>query len=114
VGYRWLATAVLVFGYLAYVVLGGLLAWRWPRTIWLHLVAAAWGFAVIAVPLQGPLTGVENGARAHAGQDVPTRGFVDRYIEGVLYPQQYTGLLRGLGAAAVLGSWIGFLLRRRE
>jgi len=58
-GYRVLTTLVLGvhFAYLAYVVVGGFLAWRWPRTIWAHLVAAAWGLAVVAVPLQCPLAG---------------------------------------------------------
>lgn len=43
VRYQILTTLVLTlhFGYLAYVVVGGFVAWRWPRTIWVHLVAAA-------------------------------------------------------------------------
>ena len=42
-GYRLLTTLILVlhFGFLVYLVVGGFLAWRWPRTLWLHLVAAA-------------------------------------------------------------------------
>ncbi len=113
--YRLLATAVLVvhFGYLAYVVLGGFVAWRWPRSIVAHVLAALWGFAVVTIPLDCPLTAVESWARGRAGQTVPTRGFVDRYIEGVLYPERYTALLRILVAVAVVGSWLGFVLRRR-
>ena len=43
-GYEWLVTLVLAlhFAYVAYVVVGGFLAWRWPRAIWPHLVACAW------------------------------------------------------------------------
>jgi Protein of Unknown function (DUF2784) len=117
-GYRLLATLILTthFVYLAYLVAGGFLAWRWPRTIWLHLAAAAWGFALVAATLPCPLTYAEDWARQRAGEAPLTKGFVDRYIEGVVYPEQYTTLARGLAAVAVLVSWVGVavILRRRE
>jgi hypothetical protein len=114
--YRALVTLILVahFAYLAYLVLGGFLAWRWPRAFWPHLVAAAWGLAVIAVPLNCPLTWAEDWARRHAGEPGVTRGFIDRYIEGVLYPERYTDLLRAAVAVLVLGSWLGAYLRLRR
>jgi hypothetical protein len=113
VGYRVLATTVLVvhFTYLLYVVFGGFVAWRWPRTIWVHLAACVWGMAVIGalgLSLDCPLTWVEDWARAKAGEGVTTKGFVDRYLEGVLYPPKYTVLLQILAALTVLGSWIGY------
>lgn len=114
--YRALTTAILVvhFAYLAYVVVGGFLAWRWPRTIWLHLVAAAWGLVVVAFPLVCPLTAAEDWSRRRAGEAGLTRGFIDRYIEGVLYPERYTLALQVLAGLLVVGSWVGFLLRRRS
>ncbi|HZN75910.1 MAG TPA: DUF2784 domain-containing protein [Micromonosporaceae bacterium] len=117
-GYRVLATTVLVvhFTYLLYVVFGGFVAWRWPRTIWLHLAACVWGVAVIGalgLRLDCPLTWVEDWARAKAGEGVNTKGFVDRYLEGVLYPPKYTVLLQSLAALTVLVSWIGFVFLRR-
>jgi hypothetical protein len=117
VGYRVLVTAILTvhFAYLAYVILGGFLAWRWPRAFWPHLVAAAWGLAVVGIPLTCPLTTAENWARRRAGSTALTKGFIDRYIEGVLYPERYTRLLQVLVAVLVLGSWLGaFLWRRRR
>jgi hypothetical protein len=116
-GYRVLVTAILTvhFAYLAYVILGGFLAWRWPRAFWPHLVAAAWGLAVVGIPLTCPLTTAENWARRRAGSTALTKGFIDRYIEGVLYPERYTRLLQVLVAVLVLGSWLGaFLWRRRR
>jgi hypothetical protein len=113
-GYRLLASAVLVLHavYLAYVVVGGFLAWRWPRTIWLHLVAAAWGLVVVAAALKCPLTYAEDWARRRAGDAGLTRGFIDSYVEGVLYPERYAGLMQGIATAAVCLSWAGFLLLR--
>jgi hypothetical protein len=114
--YAVLADAVVVlhFAFLAFVVAGGLLAWRWPWLIWPHLVAAGWGAAIVAFSLQCPLTHVENGLRARAGEPELTGGFIDTYIEGVLYPQRYVAEARALAALVVLVSWLGFVLRRRK
>jgi Protein of Unknown function (DUF2784) len=37
--YRLLANAVVLvhLGFIAFVAIGGVLAWRWPRLVWLHL-----------------------------------------------------------------------------
>lgn len=114
-GYRALATAVLVvhFAYLAYLVIGGFLAWRWPRLIWAHLVAAAWGVALIGLGLDCPLTYAEDWARRRAGESGLTRGFVDRYLEGVIYPQRYAVLAQVLVALVVVASWVGVMAARR-
>jgi len=115
-GYRLLASGVLVLhgAYLAYVVFGGFLAWRWPRTIWLHLATAAWGLVLVVGQLNCPLTYAEDWARRRVGDAGLRRGFIDAYIEGVLYPERYAGLMQGMAAAAVFVSWAGFLLLRRD
>lgn len=107
-GYHWLVTAVLGlhFLYLAYVVAGGFLMLRWPVAFWPHLAAAIWGFAVVAVPLNCPLTGLENWARRLAGEAPATSGFIDRYVTGVIYPQRYTGLVQALVALVIAISWV--------
>jgi hypothetical protein len=114
--YSVLATVVLVshFCYLAYVILGGFLAWRWPRAFWPHLAAAGWGLVVVSLPLTCPLTYVEDWARQRAGEAGLTKGFIDEHIEGVLYPERYTRLLQMLVAVLVLGSWIGAYLLKRH
>jgi len=37
------ATMVVHFIVLLYIGLGGFLAWRWPRTIFVHVFFALWG-----------------------------------------------------------------------
>jgi hypothetical protein len=115
-GYRFLVTAILAvhFAFLAYVLAGGFLAIRWPRLIWPHLVAAGWGLLVILVPVTCPLTWAENWARQRAGEHALTKGFIDRYIEGVIYPARYTRLIDVLVALVVLGSWLIVYSRRRR
>jgi hypothetical protein len=114
--YGVLASTVLVlhFCFLAYVVLGGFLAWRWPRALWPHLAAAAWGLAVVAIPLTCPLTLVEHWARRKAGEGGVGRGFIDQYIEGVLYPERFTHVLQVLVGVLVAVSYAGIYLRRRK
>jgi hypothetical protein len=109
--YRVLVTVILAvhFAYLGYTVLGGFLAWRWPRAFWPHLAAAAWGLAVVGMPLTCPLTVAENWARVRGGGRAAAKGFIDRYVEGVLYPERYTRLLQVLVGVVIAVSWLGAL-----
>ena len=118
-GYRLLADAVMTlhFGFLGYVVLGGFLAWRWPWALLPHVVAAAWGLLIVLFPATVicPLTTWEDWARRAAGeQGLPPTGFIDHYLENVVYPERYTGLLQALAAVLVLVSWVGAWLRVRR
>lgn len=110
-GFRLAADAVaLVHGaFLAYVVLGGLVALRWPRTLPLHLAAAGWGVLVVAVSVRCPLTIAEDWLRVRGGEAPLPGGFIDRYVEGVLYPAGLTPLLQAAVGAVVLGCWLVLL-----
>lgn len=107
--YRALVVAILAahFGFLGYVVAGGFLAWRRPAACWPHLAACAWAVLVVLRPTTCPLTAAEDWARQRAGQPPLTSGFIDRYVEGVLYPARYTAAVRALAALVVLVSWVG-------
>jgi hypothetical protein len=86
--YRWLAIAVigLPFGYLAYLVAGGYLAWRWPLSFVLHLIAVAWGVLIIAAAAPRSLTWLQNTLREHGGQRKLDMSFIDAYVRGVFFP----------------------------
>ncbi|WP_336209191.1 DUF2784 domain-containing protein [Nonomuraea sp. LPB2021202275-12-8] len=114
--YRLLADAAMVahFVFLAYLALGGFVAWRWRRTIWLHLAVVGWGLLSVFVGVECPLTVLEDWARRGADmRGLPASGFIDHYIEGVVYPDQYTNLARLAVAVAVLFSYVGYVLRRQ-
>jgi hypothetical protein len=55
-GYRLLADTSMVahLGFLAYVVVGGFLAWRWPRAIWPHVVLVRMGSVDRRIPSRLP------------------------------------------------------------
>lgn len=113
--YRTLADATMAvhFLFLAYVVTGGFLAWWRPWLRWPHLAAAGWGFATIVFGLTCPLTYVEDWARRRAGEQGLSRGFIDTYLTGVVYPERYTLQLQILAALLVLTSWLVPLLKGR-
>lgn len=104
--YALLADAVVLlhFGFLLFVVLGGLLVLRWRWIAWLHLPAAAWGAWVELYLHYCPLTPLENRLRAEAGLSTYGGGFIDHYIMPVIYPPGLTPgmqfILGGLLVAA--------------
>jgi hypothetical protein len=86
--YRFLADATVFLHvvFVAFVVLGGLLVFRWPRLAWVHVPAAAWGAWVEFAGIVCPLTPLENWFRARGGQAAYTSDFIEHYLMPVLYP----------------------------
>jgi Protein of Unknown function (DUF2784) len=74
-----------------------------------HLPAVAWGIAIITIGFTCPLTPLEHYLRGRAGQQGHDGGFVDRYVEGVIYPGGFTPLVRGLIATGVVVGYAGAL-----
>jgi hypothetical protein len=112
---------LVVFVHLAFVVfvlLGGLLALRWPRAAWVHLPAAAWGVWVEAAGWVCPLTPLENWLRRRAGGDAYATGFVEHYLAPILYPAWLTREIQWLLGALVVAInaavYVVVLRRRRR
>jgi hypothetical protein len=76
--------------FVAFVMGGGFLLLRWPRLVWLHLPAAAWGAFVEFSGVVCPLTPLENHLRSLGGESGYSGGFVERYLLPILYPENLT------------------------
>jgi hypothetical protein len=103
--YRLLADLVVAahLGFVLFVVLGGLLALRWPRAAWFHIPAALWGAGIEFAAGICPLTPLENHLRALGGEAGYAGGFVEHYVLPVLYPDGLTrGVQLGLGTFVLL------------
>ena len=100
------------FAFLAYGVFGGFLAWRAPRTIWLHLVCVAWLVAIVAFSWKCPLTWLEDSSRAHLGQPPRFGGFLDNHVAGVFYPRGQEAAAQAIVALIVVTSWVGVIVMR--
>ena len=87
--------------FVAFVVLGGALALRWPKMAGLHLPAAIWGAVIEFSGWICPLTPLEISLRARAGDAGYSGGFIQHYLLRALYP---SGLTRGV--QMVLGTLV--------
>jgi hypothetical protein len=119
----WTVASALVLllhlAFVLFVVFGAALLPRWPRLVWLHLPAAAWGFFVEATGRGCPLTVLENALRLRAGLDGYAESFIEHYVLWLLYPGGLTRdiqLALAAGVAVVnlsLYTWV-FLVRPRR
>jgi hypothetical protein len=103
--------------FVAFVVVGGLLALRWPWTAALHVPAAIWGALIELRGWTCPLTPLENSLRRAAGDAGYQGGFIEYYLLPVLYPAGLTrGVQLGLGAAVIVLNLLvyGAVLARRS
>ena len=93
---------VVHVGFVAFVVLGGLLVLRWPRIAWLHIPAAVWGAWIEVTGGICPLTPLENRLRVEAGEAGYQTSFVEHYLLPVLYPEGLTREVQWALAAVVI------------
>jgi Protein of Unknown function (DUF2784) len=102
--FRWLADGLVTLhaAFVAFVVLGGVAAIRWPRVAWAHIPAAIWGFLIELTGWICPLTPLENAWRMRAGDAGYTGGFVEHYLLRVLYPAGLTRSIQWTLGAGVL------------
>lgn len=109
----------LHFGFILFVVFGGLLVLRWRWVVWLHLPAAVWGALIELVGWVCPLTPLENHFRRLAGEVGYAHGFIEQYIAPLVYPLGLTPHIQtalGVGVIAVnviVYTWVVRRLRRR-
>lgn len=108
---------VFHFAFLLFVMFGGLLVLRWPRTVWLHIPCFFWGSWIEVSGGICPLTPLEQRLRQAAGESPYAGSFIEHYILPVMYP---AGLTRGVQLALAVGlvvlnvgiyAWV--MLRRR-
>ena len=106
--YATLADVVVVIhlAFIVFVAAGGLLAWRWPWVVGLHLPSLVWAIAIVTVGFTCPLTPLEKALRERAGEQGYAGGFVDHYVEGVIYPEALTPALRALAAVLVVVGYV--------
>jgi len=90
--YRLSADCVVIIhlGFVLFVVLGGLLAARWRRGIWIHVAAVAWGATIELTGWICPLTPLENWLRQMSGGPGYQSDFIARYLIPILYPRDLT------------------------
>lgn len=100
--------------FVAFVVAGGFLLVRWPKLVWLHLPAAAWGAFIEFSGGICPLTPLENHLRVLGGGSAYGGDFVERYLLPILYPGYLTlPLQQLLGGMVVAVNLVAYALAYR-
>ena len=101
---RLFADLVLILhaGFVVFVMLGALLASRWPRIAWVHVPVALWGAGIEFLGGICPLTPLENHWRRLAGELGYPGGFIEHYVVSALYPDGLTRRVQLVLGALVL------------
>ncbi len=110
------SVVLLHFAFILFVVLGGLVVLRWPRFMWLHIPAAAWGAFIELTGRVCPLTPLENRLRIAAGETGYSGGFIEEYLIPVVYPDglaHWVQISLGVGVIAINLVFYGLLVARR-
>lgn len=111
------AVVVLHFGFVLFVLFGGLaVLWR-RQLIWFHVPAAVWGALIEFGGWICPLTPLEKSLRRAGGMGGYEGGFVEHYILPVLYPRGLTRTVQLVLGLIVVGINIYIywqVWRRRE
>ncbi len=116
-GWSILADGVLVLhgAFIVWATFGALAVWRWPRLIWAHLPALAWGIWIEATAGICPLTPLEMALRHRAGQGTYQGSFIDHYLGALIYPQGLTPAAQmriAIGLAVFNLVLYGLIIRR--
>jgi hypothetical protein len=109
------AVVLVHFAFVIFVLVGGVLAMRWPRVMWVHIPAALWGVLIEVAGWVCPLTPLENYLRERGGAAGYQGDFIAHYIVPVLYPAGLTRdwqLVLGGFAFAVNAVVYGLILLR--
>jgi len=93
---------ILHFSFVLFVLFGGFLLIKWPRLMWLHLPAVAWGAFVEFSGWICPLTPLENWLREQAGEGTYTEDFIVRSLPSILYPDALTHEIQLILGTALL------------
>jgi hypothetical protein len=107
-------TVVVHFAALLYIGLGGFLAWRWPRSIFVHVFFALWGILVNVTPIPCPLTAIEDHLRAQQGLGPLPGGFNEYYIYDDLVPRSLLPVVAVGAIVLLVVSYAGVYTRWRR
>jgi drug/metabolite transporter superfamily protein YnfA len=108
---------LLHLAFIVFVVLGGLLVWRWWRVVFVHLPAVIWAVLLEFYGWLCPLTPWEQQLRQAAGENGYSGSFIAHYLLPLIYPAGLTHnvqLLMGLGVLLINLLIYGWLLWRRR
>lgn len=107
-------TVVVHFAALLYFVVGGFMAWRWPRGVYVHLIWVVWAVAINTLPIFCPLTALEDFFREQQGLGPLPGGFNEYYIYDELIPRGWLPAVAVVLAVLTIVAYAGIYARWRD
>ncbi|WIV59784.1 DUF2784 domain-containing protein [Amycolatopsis nalaikhensis] len=113
---KFLADVTVMLHILAllFIGLGGFLAWRWPKVVFVHIFFAIWGVLVNITPIPCPLTALENYFRHQQGLGDLPGGFNAYYFYDTLFPRSFLPVIAVFALALLVLSYVGAYQRWRH
>ena len=110
---RLLADAVALshVAFLVFLAVGSVAAWRWRGLVWAHAPCVAWAFVSVTARVECPLTALEKHLRVLGGEAAYRGGFIEHYLEGVVYPAPFEPLVGTAVAVVVAAGYARLWLR---
>jgi len=107
---------VIHFGFILFVVLGGIPVLKWRKFFWFHIPCVLWGTIIELTGWICPLTPLEIYFREKAGIAGYKGGFIDHYIIPLVYPQgltRNTQIMLGIALLVINLCIYGAVLRNK-
>jgi hypothetical protein len=99
---------------LLFIGLGGFLAWRWPKVVFVHVFFAIWGVLVNVTPVPCPLTAAENFFRQQEGLGDLPGGFNAYYLYDTVIPRSLLPVVIVVALGLLVFSYVGAYHRWRH
>jgi Protein of Unknown function (DUF2784) len=116
--YRFLADVVTVLhgALLLFFVVGGFLAWKWRKLMWVVAGIALWNLTIVLLDFGCPVTATEKFFQRQGGEEPYQGGYIHHYLEGHLWPEGQTPWAERIGFALLLIAIVGYVVtgRRRK
>ena len=106
--------AVTHAAFIAFLLVGGFVAWRRPRLAWAHIPAVVLTAAVFAFGADCPLTDLEKHLRHQAGERAYRDGFVAHYLLPMVPNDVRTVAVPLFVVGVNAAAYAGYVARRRR
>jgi hypothetical protein len=100
--------------FIAFLLIGGFLAWRWPRLVWAHVPAVVVTAGVFLLGADCPLTGLEKYFRHQAGEHAYRDGFIAHYLLPMVPDGVRTVAVPLFVVGVTAAAYAGYVARRRH
>jgi hypothetical protein len=106
--------AITHAAFIVFLLVGGYVAWRLPRLVWVHLPAAVLTAAFFAFGADCPLTDLEKFLRHGAGEPAYRGGFIAHYLLPEVPGGARAVAVPVVVVVVIAAAYAGYIARRRR